>query len=65
MKLLLNCLLILSLMILALSCGEGVVEVTQESYEPKIVIDGRFYKWELVSVKPPTVTMKREMESRV
>jgi len=40
MKLLINCLLILSLMILAFSCGEGVVEVTQESYEPKIAIEG-------------------------
>ena len=30
----------LSILILVFSCGEGVVEVTNESYEPKIAIEG-------------------------
>jgi len=40
MKLLIKYLLILSIIILVFSCGEGIVEVTNESYEPKIAIEG-------------------------
>ena len=40
MKILINHFLTLSLIIFFFSCGEGVVEVTQNSYEPKIAIEG-------------------------
>jgi hypothetical protein len=40
MKQLINYLLFISFSIMIFSCGEGVVEVTNESYEPKIAIEG-------------------------
>jgi uncharacterized protein DUF4249 len=40
MKQLINYLLFISFSFMILSCGEGVVEVTNKSYEPKIAIEG-------------------------
>ena len=40
MKKIIKYLLLISLSLIVLSCGEGVVEVTNESYEPKIAIEG-------------------------
>ena len=40
MKKLIKYIISISTLILVISCGEGVVEVTNESYEPKIAIEG-------------------------
>ena len=35
-----HCIVLISLIIIITSCGKGVVTVTNESYEPKLVIEG-------------------------